>query len=149
MLQANAESLTRLRAVVDRLDDATLQLTVREGWTISALLAHLAFWDHSCLIRWDAFAQQGAFVGFGDDMEAFINEASLPLWRTVPGHVAAAMAVEAAVTTDLATIALSDEALAYAKAMQRDFMLDRSAHRNAHLDEIEAALLRHEAGVSL
>jgi hypothetical protein len=148
VLRRNAQSRERLRAIVARLDDPTFHLSLHEGWTVAATLAHLAFWDHSNLVRWDAFARDGAFPGISDEMETFINACSLPLWRAVPGQTAAAMALEAAEAVDLAAAALPPDALAYIEKTHRSSMLDHARHRHAHLDEIEAALIRHGASVS-
>src|SRR5689334_21148644 len=53
--QQNADSRRRLKSLVRRLTDTDLALSTDYGWTISALLAHLAFWDHrmsAILQRW-------------------------------------------------------------------------------------------------
>jgi hypothetical protein len=56
--------------------------------------------------------------------------------------------LEAAEAVDLAAAALPPDALAYIEKTPRSSMLDHARHRHAHLDEIEAALIRHGASVS-
>src|SRR5215213_1944794 len=96
-----------MQAIVGNLDERTMRLSVEEGWSISAVLAHLAFWEHSFLTRCDAFRDQGDFVMIDEDTEHFINETSLPLWRSIPGRIAANMALEAANATTVATAAMT------------------------------------------
>src|SRR5215208_4323953 len=51
----NAESYQRLKSLVHRLTDTDLALSTEYGWTVAALLAHLAFWDQRVLVilrRW-------------------------------------------------------------------------------------------------
>src|SRR5213078_3423656 len=51
-LANNEASLTRLRALVERLTDDDLRREMRDGWTVAALLAHLAFYDRMRLEGW-------------------------------------------------------------------------------------------------
>jgi Mycothiol maleylpyruvate isomerase N-terminal domain len=41
----NTAERARLEAVVGRLTDADLKRPLAAGWTVAAVLAHLAFWD--------------------------------------------------------------------------------------------------------
>src|ERR1043165_4751244 len=53
--QPNDESRQRLESLARRLTDTDLALSTDYGWTVSALLAHLAFWDQHVLVivrRW-------------------------------------------------------------------------------------------------
>src|SRR5512138_280746 len=53
--QQNAESRQRLQALISGLSAEDLARTTDYGWTVAALLAHLAFWDHrmsNILKRW-------------------------------------------------------------------------------------------------
>src|SRR3972149_2138 len=45
----NAVSRRRLETIVESLTAAELARTTEYGWTVSALLAHLAFWDNRVL----------------------------------------------------------------------------------------------------
>ncbi|HEX3220240.1 MAG TPA: maleylpyruvate isomerase N-terminal domain-containing protein [Candidatus Limnocylindria bacterium] len=46
-IQDNATGRQRLRDLVARLDEVAQTRTLDGGWTVSALLAHLACWDVS------------------------------------------------------------------------------------------------------
>ena len=49
----NAAEFRRLRALVERLSDADLARPTPGGWTVSASLAHVAFWDQRILFWLD------------------------------------------------------------------------------------------------
>ena len=57
--QQNTESRHRLEALVRQLTDTDLALSTDYGWTVSALLAHLAFWDHRMLVILHRWQEQG------------------------------------------------------------------------------------------
>ena len=137
-----------MQAIVNSLDERTMRLSVEEGWSISAVLAHLAFWEHSFLTRCDAFRDQGDFVMIDADMERFINETSLPLWRSIPGRMAANMALEAATATTIATAAMATDLENHLTTQRCQALLDHSQHRNAHLDAIEAVLERYQVPIA-
>ena len=138
--QANAASRQRLRNLVARLDEETLGKSIDGDWTVGAVLAHLAFWDLSCVWRWDEFDRTGAFPSLSGEVVELINTSSLPAWRALPGTVAAEQAVAAAEEADSRVAGLSDGALQYVSHTGRVFILERFSHRNEHLDEIEALL---------
>ena len=53
--QRNAESRARLVSVCERINDEQLARIAFGEWTISAVFAHLAFWDRITLARWNIF----------------------------------------------------------------------------------------------
>ena len=76
---------------------------------------------------------------FIPDIDIFVNDLSLPLWAAIPPRDASRIANEAAETTDqrLANFppALLEEIFTYNQRW-----VERSLHRNEHLDEADAAL---------
>jgi Mycothiol maleylpyruvate isomerase N-terminal domain len=56
----NDAERARLRALVTRLNDADLARPMPTGWTIAAILAHLAFWDQRALLPAGAVGAVGA-----------------------------------------------------------------------------------------
>jgi hypothetical protein len=148
VLQNNATSLARLQAIVGSLDERTMRLSVEDGWSISAVLAHLAFWEHSFLTRCDAFRDHGNFVTIDEDTEHLINVTSLPLWRSIPGRIAANMALEAATAATIATAAMTADLESHLTNQQCQALVDHSHHRNAHLDAITEVLDRYEVAVA-
>ena len=46
----NDRERRRLEALVGKLDDAALSRAMPAGWTVAAVLAHLAFWDQRIVL---------------------------------------------------------------------------------------------------
>lgn len=138
--EANAVSRQRLRDLLARLDDDAYQRRIGEAWTIGAVLAHLAFWDQSCVARWEEFDRNGSFTGLSSAVIDVVNASSLPIWRAIPGRVVAELAVQAAEAADARVENVTKEGIAYIQVTGRTFFLDRAGHRHEHLDQIEGAL---------
>src|SRR5512142_1885761 len=96
--QQNLESRRRLEFLVQRLTDTDLALTTDYGWTISALLAHLAFWDQ----RMSAILQRWKESGFDESpIDSYaVNEALKPICHALEPRVAADLALVAAEKLD-------------------------------------------------
>ena len=140
VLKKNAESRDRLLALVASLDEQTLQRQVDADWTIAALLAHVAFWDQICAVRWDAFNDGGSLADVPDTLIDFINAANLPTWRALPGHAAVDVLRQAMEETDTRIARLPDTAVQAAMSGGFTFMLDRTGHRNEHAVQIATFL---------
>lgn len=139
-LTRNAMELGRLRALGSRLlaGDLTPQLT--GGWTPSAVLAHLAFWDRLVCARWDLYDRDGAIETLPDTHTDLVNAAGLPLWLALPPEAAVAEAIEAAGQVVDRIAALSPAAVEAALTTGRRAMLDRALHWTPHLDELAGVL---------
>jgi Mycothiol maleylpyruvate isomerase N-terminal domain len=128
----------RLEALVERLSDDDLARPVADGWTIAAVLAHLAFWDHRAAVLVERWRKAG--VGRSDaDVDA-INDAAKPQWLALPPRAAAEDAVRAARAADGALDAAGDELVEQIVAIGYPINVSRAAHRAEHLDEIERTL---------
>ena len=138
--ERNARSRQRLRELIARLDDEALQRQTDAEWTIGAILAHMAFWDESCVVRWQQFDRTGDFPSLSLDIVDLMNEANLPTWRALPGPIVRDLVMRAAEAADARTENLSPEALAFVTDHDRTFILERWEHREEHLDEIERFL---------
>src|SRR5262249_61752566 len=55
----NNHARARLRALVDRLSDGDLARPLEAGWTVGAVLAHLAFWDQRALLLIERWEKEG------------------------------------------------------------------------------------------
>lgn len=140
VLQKNAESRDRLLALVERLDEQTLNRQVEGEWTIAALLAHVAFWDQICAVRWDAFNEGGSLADVPDTLIEFINEANMPTWRALSGRAAVDLLRQALEETDARIAELPDTAVQAATSGGFTYMLDRTGHRIEHAAQIRAFL---------
>ena len=129
----------RLQALVQRLTDAELGTTLNDGWTVAAVLAHLAFWDRRAANLVERWLRQG--IGRSDaDVDA-INDAAKAQWLALPPRVAAQQAVQAARAIDAALDAAPD-LVEQIVAIGYPINPSRAVHRREHLDEIERALAR-------
>jgi len=129
----------RLEALVQRLTDAELGTALNDGWTVAAVLAHLAFWDRRALNLVERWQQKG--IGRSDaDVDA-INDAAKAQWLALPPRVAAQQAVEVARAVDAALDAAPD-LVEQIVAIGYPINPSRAVHRREHLDEIERALAR-------
>ncbi len=135
-LSRNAAGLARLRALGSRVAAGDLQPQLSAGWTVGAVLAHLAFWDRLVLARWDRYDREGVIEDLPDAATDLINAAGLPLWRTLTDGQAVAEALDAAGRICDRIASLSPAAVALALATERVRMLDRTLHWTPHLDEI-------------
>lgn len=136
-VERNRAATDRLRTLAATHTDAEFQRPVGEHWTAAIALAHLAFWDRRVLALVDAAATAGVPVDMPIDLA--VNDISLPLWAALPPRAAADLAVASAEMLDRR---LAELPAAQVEAMRArsERWIDRSLHRNAHLDEIEAAL---------
>lgn len=141
---ANNAARERLRVLVERLSDEELTRPVAAGWTVSATLAHIAFWDARGLFfmdRWERGIAPSAADYEPEDVD-WINDASKPLCLALPPRAAAQLALRLAEETDRKVEALSDGLLANIEAagLQPPFSLSRAEHRMEHLDGIDHSL---------
>jgi hypothetical protein len=128
-----------MSALIERLSDADLRRTTPDGWEVSAVFAHIAFWDRCTLARWERYGDEAAFRDVDVDIA---NAAALPQWRALAPREALRDALAAAEATDAKIASMPDSAIALMLGHDRRWMTDRSRHRNAHLDEVEQAIAR-------
>lgn len=131
----------RLRALVTGSSDADLSRPMPAGWTVAAVLAHIAFWDARAIFWLDRWARGVAPSAHEPENVEAVNESAKPLCLALPPRVAAELALRLAEEADAKVRALSDETLAKARATGGPpFNLSRAIHRREHLDDIERAL---------
>jgi hypothetical protein len=141
-LARNDAERARLEALVARLSDADLGRAMPAGWTVAALLAHVAFWDQriaALIERWKMQPLVAPRPADEADTD-WINDAAKPLFLALPPRRAAETAVAIARAVDGAVAGLSDDEVARNARAGSPLNLDRAAHRRAHLDEIERFL---------
>ena len=129
----------RLAKVAVRLGDR--EVRIHGGWTASALLAHIAFWDRLALARLEKYLRDDETPASADDaITEYTNGGGMRQWLDTPPQVAARQASEAAAAVDRVVAPLPVDKLRFLQSLERPFLIDRSEHRRAHLDEIERAL---------
>jgi len=133
----NDRERRRLEALVGKLDDPALSRAMPAGWTVAAVLAHLAFWDQRIVLLAEQL-RRGASVPPAEAGDVdWINDAAKPTQLALAPRRAATLAVETARAADRAVAALSDDLLAKNAAAGSPINLLRAEHRREHLDEIE------------
>ena len=138
----NNEQRARLRALVDRLSDADLARPLSGGWTVAAVLAHVAFWDQRALVlieQWEKDGPRTPPRSIDEKDVDWINDSAKALYLALPPRAAARLAVTVADAVDRRVEGLSDELVAANAAAGKPINLLRAEHRREHLDEIEHA----------
>ena len=136
-VERNRLSTERIRRLAARLSDDEMQTPVGEHWTVAIVLAHLAFWDRRVMYVLDMTERDGRL--FIPEIDIFVNDLSLPLWAAIPPRQAARIAIETAEELDRRLEAYPPALLADIHAYNKRWV-DRSLHRNEHLDQADAAL---------
>jgi len=137
-LPHNQAERERLRALAARMSDADLSRTLYDGWTVAAVLAHVAFYDLRALAllqKWERGEGKPSPI----DPDA-INAAMQPLCLAIPPRQAARLAVAAADSVDQKIGTLAPEVLSAIRAAGHPVNLNRAEHRGEHLEQIERAL---------
>jgi Mycothiol maleylpyruvate isomerase N-terminal domain len=138
----NDRERRRLEALVGKLDDAGLSRAMPAGWTVSSVLAHLAFWDQRIVVLSERLKHGAPIFKENSNDVDWINDAAKPTQLALPPRRAATLAVDTARAADQAVATLPDELLARNAAAGSPIKLLRAEHRREHLDEIEQALAR-------
>ena len=140
----NDAERARLRALVGRLSDTDLARPMPAGWTVAAVLAHLAFWDQRIVFLLDQW--QRAREGTPPPLESasdvdWINDAAKPMFLALAPRRAAELALAIAEEVDRRVQVLPDDWVARNAAAGSPVNLVRAEHRGQHLAEIEQHLL--------
>ncbi len=140
LIESNDRSRRRLEAVVRSLSDQDLARPTSDGWTVSALLAHLAFWDQRMIVllrRWKVAGVEPSPID--PDMT---NDALQPLCLRLPAQAAIDLCLSSAQTIDAELESLSAGLIEQIEASGTHFRFDRALHRDDHLSQIESHLGR-------
>jgi putative acetyltransferase len=138
----NNRQRKRLLKLVNTITDEELKLIIyKEGWTIAAALAHLAFWDKRRLVLVRKWQQQGVSPSpMNDDDVDVINDALLPFFLELNPRNAAGFAIAMAEEVDAEVEKLTPDLVDAINKLGDRHALNRSIHRKMHLDEIEILL---------
>jgi len=137
-VEANRRSLDRMATFVETATDDDLRTEMPAGWTVSAVLGHLAFWDQRVQVVLDMVEEGVKPPPYDEGSVDWINDTAKRFLLAMEPRALAGHAVEIATSTDDRVAHLSDELLD--EATQLWFTERRCDDRNEHLDEIEQAL---------
>jgi hypothetical protein len=140
--QQNTESRQRLKSLTGGLSDSDLVRSTDYGWTVAALLAHLAFWDQRVLVILKRWKEEGFDPSPIDAMA--VNDSLRVICHALDPRTAIELCLSSAeaVDAELETLTLDfvKQIEEHAAATETQFRMNRSLHRDGHLDDIEALL---------
>ncbi len=138
-LAENEIERERLKSLINRLSVEELSRHMPGGWTVSGVLAHLAFWDARVihlLDLWESGTEPTA-AQINRALVNEINDSAKPLCLAIAPRAAADLALKMAEEADRRVAAMSDELVTKMLAVGQPFQLARAHHRREHIDEIE------------
>ena len=138
IIKDNAEEYAALRKLVNGLSEEDLRLSLDAGWTVSAVLAHMAFWDQRAITLIEKWKQEG--VGPSAIDVDVMNEVTRMLCLAISPVKAAELAIFLADKIDCLIEDLKPEMVQAILAEGTTVKLNRADHRRTHLSEIERAL---------
>ena len=138
IIKDNAEEYAALRKLVNGLSEEDLRLSLDAGWTVSAVLAHMAFWDQRAITLIEKWKQEG--VGPSAIDVDVMNEVTRMLCLAISPVKAAELAIFLADKIDCLIEDLNPEMVEAILAEGTTVKLNRADHRRTHLSEIERAL---------
>ena len=139
-IQPNDNSRQKLETFINSLSDDDFAHTNPYGWTVSALLGHLAFWEQRMLVLLRRWQQNGVDESPIDPN--MINDSLRPLCLALEPRVAAELCLASAKETDAALAAIPPELFEAIQASPNHYRFNRSLHRNDHMSEIARLLGR-------
>ncbi|MRS02447.1 hypothetical protein EG832_04355 [bacterium] len=134
LFQANRASTIRMKQLVDGLSDRQLVALLPNGWSVSVTLAHLAFWDQRVIQVIAKASVEGKVTP--SNFDDSLNDILEPFLSAIPVNIAVKMAIDTSVHLDQLLEEVKPELLEQLEAVNHRWV-DRSLHRNDHLDEIE------------
>lgn len=140
-VEQNTRERERMRALVDGLDEDALRSPVNEYWTVAGVLGHIAFWDARILALAGKLDRGEPFTDSDTEPEDvdWINDATRALIHAVPAAELVRLALSTAEETDARVATLPPDRL-HPMDPDSPIYAVRAAHRQEHLDEVEAAL---------
>lgn len=140
--EQNAQSRRRLETLVRGLSDEDLARSTDYGWTVAALLAHLAFWDQRMIVILRRWLEEGFDPSPID--AAAVNDSLRVICQALEPRTAVELCLSYAEAVDAEfdalTADLTKQLEEHAAATETQFRMNRSLHRDAHLSDIEALL---------
>ena len=142
IFQANRRATKRLTALTAEISERDLMQSLPNGWPVFVALAHIAFWDRRVIHILET-SKDGKWNVPPLDVQ--LNDILAPILRAIPPKDAAALAVQTAGTLDRMLEECSVESLDALQNLNPRFV-NRSLHRNNHLDSMESILKKSKGG---
>lgn len=139
IVQQNDAGRERLKALIARLGENDYRRRLNNGWTVGAMLAHLAHWDRRYVTGLESWER--GIAPENVDANA-INDSLSDQWNAMSARDIASETLAAAEAIDQKVASLTSEMIETVQAAGHTRWLVRAMHRNEHLDEIGQALAR-------
>lgn len=141
-VRENEATRHALVELVSTLSHDSFGCPVGPHWTVATTLCHLSFWDQRALFLLKSWANGGTIEVPKLDASSVdsINQAVNLIAREVPGSAAGRLAVESAAAVDAFVAQISDDLADRIKAAGFERYLQRSLHRQEHLNKVREAL---------
>lgn len=136
-VELNRASTERIRRMALDLTPERMQTRVGEHWTVSIVLAHLAFWDRRVMYVLDRTQEDGKL--FIPEVAVYVNDLFLPFWAAMPSSECARLSLDTAEKLDKRIEEYPENLLQEVYEFNKRWVF-RALHRNNHLDEADAAL---------
>ena len=136
--EGNSASLIELSDFAYSLSDKQLTTPMPADWTVSAVLAHLAFWDFRAITlikKWQAEEISAS----PNDVDV-VNEATRPFLIAIDPHRAVKLALATGRELDELIDSLDPVFIQAIEESGKTVRLDRASHRRTHINEIKNAL---------
>ena len=133
-VQRNARSRARMVSLCERISDDQLTRVAFGDWTVSAVFAHLAFWDRIALERWNIFEKERKPIPMLGEP---VNTAGAADWLAIPPRTAVQLMLDAAEALDKRIESLPEELIEAARPVMNARMFERFHHRDEHMTAIE------------
>src|SRR5262249_21515123 len=127
-----------MRAFVASASDEDLRSVMPAGWTVGAVLGHLAFWDQRVTVIIDMLDRGEEPSPYDEQAVDWINDTSKRFLMAMEPRALAELCLEIAASTDERLAELPDERLLEVTRLW--CTQERWRDRTEHLDEIDRAL---------
>jgi DinB superfamily len=136
--EPNRATFEELRAYAESLTDEQLRQAIDEDWTVSATLAHVAFWDRRAALAVEGINRDPNSFPPRSDVD-LINATAFPQWRRLEPQDAIADMIEAGEFLNRTVDALDEET---AQRIQESgaVVIRRARHRLEHLEQLKQHL---------
>ena len=134
----NQSEHEKLQRLVEGLTEEELSRPMEAGWTVAAVLAHLAFWDARAILLIAKWKREG--IGPSPADTDILNDAARELCLAIAPCAAAALAVKKSLEINRAIETLSPEMAEKIRTIGAAVHLTRFEHKRMHLEGIERAV---------
>jgi hypothetical protein len=138
IFKANRDSTERLRILLGNISINNYSMMVGENWNVSDTFAHLLFWDQRALYVLESAEKNNELhAPYYDDQ---LNDILTPILRLIPAENILRNVLSVSEKLDNKLMNCSKNLLDEVEKVNLR-IIDRSIHRNLHLDEIEAVVI--------